>query len=270
MKVSELDINGYLCAFERELALLLADGESIIDEGMRYATLGGGKRVRPLCVFLGARAIDGNADLSAVLRLALGIELIHSYSLVHDDLPAMDNDDYRRGRLSVHKKFGHANGILIGDQLLSEAMRVLLEGSRMYGESFAGAAGELAIGAKEMVIGQMYDLSGCAYEDEYVRMYSQKTAALIRSAFKAGAIIAGATAAQGQKIGELGEAVGIAFQLADDLLDMDKNSIIKAIGCDRTRQMLEEKTNSACAIAQAFANANELVDFANLLCNRKK
>lgn len=270
MKVSDFDVKTFTSAFEQELCALLEKGDDVISEGMRYATLEGGKRIRPVCVFLGARAIDEQCDVDKVMRLALGIELIHSYSLVHDDLPAMDNDDYRRGKLSVHKKFGHANGILIGDQLLSTAMSVLLEGSSVYGTNFARAAEMLASSAKEMVLGQMRDLNGCQSVGEYFEMYSQKTSALIKGAFSAGAIVAGASLEQIEKIGDYAQNVGIAFQLADDLLDGDKHSIIAALGVDGVKNALEEKTLSACSLANEFKNASELANFATMLGSRKK
>lgn len=271
MDVSSLTAKTFVAAFERELADSIGDESALLDDGMRYAALDGGKRIRPLCVFLGARAINGKCDLDEIMRLAIGVELIHNYSLVHDDLPAMDNDDYRRGKLSVHKKFGHANGILIGDQLLTHAMCELLDGARIYGKDFARAAEEIAFSAKAMVYGQERDLKGCQSEEEYFDMYAQKTAALIKGAFKAGAICAGANFEQIERMSEMGELVGIAFQLADDLIDEgEENSVVNVIGEKRARKALEEKTERAVRLAQNFANANELVDFANMLAVREK
>lgn len=109
MKISTIDKNEFLFAFEQSLKDAIGYDDNVIDEGMRYAALDGGKRVRPLCVYYGARSTGKDAEVDEVVSLAVAVELIHNYSLVHDDLPAMDNDDYRRGKLSVHKKFGHAN-----------------------------------------------------------------------------------------------------------------------------------------------------------------
>lgn len=271
MNVSSLTPKTFLPVFERALAKSIGEEGQLLDEGMRYAALCGGKRVRPLCVFLGARAINAECDLDEIVRLAIGVELIHNYSLVHDDLPAMDNDDFRRGKPSVHKQFGHANGILIGDQLLTQATCELLEGARIYGKDFARAAEEIAFAAKAMVYGQQKDLNGCEGEDEFLDMYSQKTAALIRGSFTAGAICAGASFEKIEKIGGMGENIGIAFQLADDLLDEgEENSIVKAIGADGVRHALKQKTERAIEIAACFANENELVDFATMLCAREK
>lgn len=268
MRLADCDNSKFLVLFEESLADLLKDGDSIISEGMRYAVSGGGKRIRPLCVFMGAKAIDGECDIHAVIALAMGIELIHNYSLVHDDLPAMDNDDYRRGKLSVHKKFGHANGILIGDALLSLAMSVLLKGAHEYGKEFARASYELSWAAERMALGQEKDLRGCQSEGEYIDMYAQKTGALIEGAFCAGAIVAGATDEQLKDIREFAQNAGIAFQLADDLLDGD--GVAKIVGVEGVSAMLQRKTQRAHDIANGFANPDDIKEFANLLSYRKK
>lgn len=271
MKISTIDKNEFLFMFEQSLKDAIGYGDSVIDEGMRYAALDGGKRVRPLCVYLGARSTTNDAEVDEVIALAVAVELIHNYSLVHDDLPAMDNDDYRRGKLSVHKKFGHANGILIGDQLLTLASCVLLDGARAFGSHFARAAQEIITAAKRMVIGQADDMQGCDSTDDFLDMYSQKTAALICGAFGAGAICAGADFDEIEMIGEYAMSVGIAFQLADDLLDEgESGSIVSVLGADKTRALLESETQKAKELASAFANAKELCDFADLLCNRQK
>lgn len=257
--------------FEQSLKNAIGYGNSVIDEGMRYATLDGGKRVRPLCVYYGARSTGKDAEVDEVICLAVAIELIHNYSLVHDDLPAMDNDDYRRGKLSVHKKFGHANGILIGDQLLTLASCVLLDGAREFGSHFARAGQEITSAAKRMVLGQANDLQGCETADDFLEMYSQKTAALIVGAFCAGAICAGADFEQIEKIGEYATNIGIAFQLADDLLDEgEEGSIVSVLGADETRDLLCAKTQKAREICAGFSGAKELSDFADALCNRQK
>ncbi len=271
MKISTIEKNEFLVMFEHSLKNAIGDGNSVIDEGMRYAALDGGKRVRPLCVYFGARAIGKDAEVDEVVRLAVAVELIHNYSLVHDDLPAMDNDDYRRGKLSVHKKFGHANGILIGDQLLTLASCVLLDGARVYGSHFARAAQEITSAAKRMVLGQASDLHGCDIADDFLDMYSQKTAALIVGSFVAGAICADADFEQIEKIGEYAMNIGVAFQLADDLLDEGEDgSIVSVLGTDETRALLNAKTQRAREICSNFSGAKELSDFADALCNRQK
>ena len=131
----------FLPLFEEKLAAVLdgARTRSALDEPMRYACMGGGKRVRPVCVALGALAAGGDPLSERTAELAVAIELVHSYSLVHDDLPAMDNDDMRRGKPTVHKAFGEATAILTGDALLTLAARVCTEGAANYGAAFAAA-----------------------------------------------------------------------------------------------------------------------------------
>lgn len=271
MKISSVNKTEFLAMVEQSLKNAIGYGNFIIDEGMRYATLDGGKRVRPLCVYYGARATGRDAEVDEVVCLAVAIELIHNYSLVHDDLPAMDNDDYRRGKLSVHKKFGHANGILIGDQLLTLASCVLLDGARAYGSHFARAAQEITAAAKRMVQGQAIDLCGCQSEEDYLDMYSQKTAALIAGAFTAGAICAEADYEQVEKIDEYAENIGIAFQLADDLLDEgNENSVVTLIGEEAAKDLLLQKTEKACAIAREYFVGEELSAFAKALAVREK
>lgn len=246
MNLADLDRNKFIVLFECALEDLLDGGDDIIREGMRYAVSGGGKRVRPLCVCLGAKAVGANCSADEIIRLALSIELIHNYSLVHDDLPAMDNDDYRRGKLSVHKKFGHANGILIGDALLSLATSVLLKGAREYGKDFARAASELSSVAEDMVLGQVKDLQGCKDESEYLKMYSQKTAALIRGAFVAGAIVGGGSEKQIAQIREFAENIGVAFQLADDILDND--GVVSILGVEGAFARKNKSSRQPCRI----------------------
>lgn len=271
MKVKEVDQRSFLTSFESRLSEMLSQGNSVLDEGMRYAMLDGGKRIRPLCVYFGARAAGGDVDTERIISLALGVEFIHGYSLVHDDLPAMDNDDYRRGKLSVHKKFGHANGILIGDQLLTQALCLLLDGSVNDDGAFAKAAYELASAAKNMAYGQAADLQGCETSEKYLEMYSQKTGALISGALKAGAICAGANSDMLSNIESFAKSLGLAFQLADDLIDDGKdNSILSIIGVDGAKAMLKEQTTMAYEFAERFDNRDELTSFAQRLCIRNK
>lgn len=245
-----------------------------LSDGLYYAVADGGKRIRPTAVYLGALSAGReftSDEKEKLVRIACAIELIHSYSLVHDDLPAMDNDDYRRGKLSVHKKFGQANGILIGDQLLTMASVMLMDGASEYGSTFAKSAQIILSGAKSMVEGQAKDLGGCSTQEEYVEMYSQKTAALIKGAFVAGAICTGADEEQIALAEEYGEHIGVAFQLADDVLDDgEEGSISSLIGKDKTIEMLKERTKLAKRLCNRFSNGEELDEFATMLCTRTK
>ncbi len=270
MDIKDYDIKTFLSAFNDALKDTFK-GDTLIDEGMRYAILDSGKRIRPLCVYLGARAVGGGVSCCEVLALALAIECIHNYSLIHDDLPQMDNDDYRRGKLTVHKQFGEANAILIGDQLLSKAMLLLSEGGVAYGEKFSRGAKEISQASMDMVYGQQLDLGGCDGESAYLDMYSKKTGALIVGAMCAGAVCAGASDDMLKRVGEYARHIGLAFQLADDLLDLgEDNSIISIIGEKRTREMLLEKTNLAKRCAEALSDSQALIDFADRLFKREQ
>lgn len=272
-----MTIADFLTAFEKHLSDTIDTvcGASPLAEGMRYAVLDGGKRIRPICVYLGASAAtDGEveADLSdQVFALASAVELIHAYSLVHDDLPAMDNDDMRRGKFSVHKQFGEANGILIGDALLSLAMRLLTDGCIKYGNRFAKAAACIAKAAADMADGQAYDLSGRKTESEFLSMYALKTGAMIKGAFAAGALCGGADENTLDAVESYAEHLGLAFQLADDLLDVgEDNSIVAVSGEQRVRKMLERETEQSQIAAERLNNCEVLKEFALKLCNREK
>lgn len=264
-----MNAQGFRDTFERCFATLF-DGEEEFDDALRYACFGGGKRVRPVSVFLGASAITPSVPLDEVLSLASAIELIHSYSLVHDDLPAMDNDDYRRGRPTVHKKFGEACGILTGDALLSRAARVLASGTVQFGRNYAEAAALMTKAAEDMVRGQVLDLAGMRTEDEFRRMYALKTGALIKAAFMAGGTVAGASAVEKQTLAAYAEAVGLGFQIADDLLDEgEEGSLVAVIGRSRAEALLDECTENAVARARELTYGESLAEFAERLRVRK-
>lgn len=263
----------FVALFEERLKETLKRGATggVLDEAAFYACFGGGKRVRPRLVRLGALAAGGEMPLDEVLELASAVELVHSYSLVHDDLPAMDNDDFRRGMPTVHKKFGEANGILAGDALLTLAGVVLTEGAAKYGGQFARAATFIMRGAYAMAAGQAEDLRGAKTEEEFLSMYSLKTGALIRAAFLAGATVAGGDRECLASAEEYAEALGLAFQLADDLLDIgERNSVVAVAGEGRVRDLLAECTGRAVAAADRLRCGDALADFALALSRRKK
>ncbi len=189
----------------------------ILAESMKYSLLSGGKRIRPV-LFLSALDALG-ADYAKETPLAVAIECIHTYSLIHDDLPAMDNDDYRRGRLSNHKMFGEGNAILAGDGLLSYAFDLLLkEASR--GERHLKAAQELsaAAGVAGMVAGQSADLCATASGDAETLafIHANKTGRMIAAPLVMAGILAGR---QAEELRAFGEKLGLLFQITDDLLD---------------------------------------------------
>ncbi len=212
--------------------------ENRVVEAMRYAALDGGKRLRPFLVCAAA-------DLFAVpreraLRAAAAIEMVHCYSLVHDDLPAMDDDDLRRGRPTVHKKFDEATAILAGDALLTEAFAVLADpATHPDGAVRADLVRELAAasGAAGMVGGQMIDLLAGRLNldrDGLTRLQNMKTGCLIAGSCRLGAILGGAALREREALAAYGIAMGLAFQIADDVLDVESSADVtgKATGKD--------------------------------------
>ncbi|MFC3325919.1 polyprenyl synthetase family protein [Mesorhizobium cantuariense] len=205
---------------------------------MRHGVLNGGKRLRPFLVMESAALFS--ADGEAALRVAAALECVHCYSLIHDDLPAMDDDDLRRGQPTVHKAFDEATAILAGDALLTLAFDIIAgEATMLPAERRVALVLALAraAGAGGMVGGQKLDLEAeQAPPDEagIIRLQAMKTGALIRFACEAGAIIAGAPAEDRERLAEFGSAIGLAFQLADDLLDLtaDASQMGKATGKD--------------------------------------
>ncbi|MFD1982543.1 polyprenyl synthetase family protein [Mesorhizobium newzealandense] len=205
---------------------------------MRHGVLNGGKRLRPFLVMESAALFS--ADGEAALRIAAALECVHCYSLIHDDLPAMDDDDLRRGQPTVHRAFDEATAILAGDALLTLAFDIIAdEATVLPAERRAALVLALAraAGAGGMVGGQKLDLEAeQAPPDEagIIRLQAMKTGALIRFACEAGALIAGAPAEDRERLAEFGSAIGLAFQLADDLLDLtaDASQMGKATGKD--------------------------------------
>ena len=210
---------------------------------MRYATLGGGKRLRPFLVIEAARLFGVTGD--GPLRTACALEMIHCYSLVHDDLPAMDDDDLRRGRPTAHKAFDEATAILAGDGLLTYAFDVLADPAT-HADPAVRAALVLALaraaGLGGMVGGQALDLAAETAgrpltQDEILTLQAMKTGALLRFAVDAGAILGKADAAKARALSRYGSALGAAFQVADDILDAagDTAALGKRAGKDAER-----------------------------------
>ncbi|WP_245429870.1 polyprenyl synthetase family protein [Mesorhizobium sp. WSM3859] len=191
---------------------------------MRHGVLNGGKRLRPFLVMESAALFS--ADNDAALRVAAALECVHCYSLIHDDLPAMDDDDLRRGQPTVHKAFDEATAILAGDALLTLAFDIIADEATALPADRRVAlvlALSRAAGAGGMVGGQMFDLEAERKRPDeagVITLQAMKTGALIRFACEAGAIVAGAPPADRERLAEFGSAIGLAFQLADDLLDL--------------------------------------------------
>jgi farnesyl diphosphate synthase len=213
--------------------------ERRVVEAMRYALMGGGKRIRPFLVLNSARLFD--VPEVGALRAAAAIEMIHSYSLVHDDLPAMDNADLRRGRPSVHRQFDEATAILAGDGLLTQAFEVLADDETHASPSVRSnlvLALARAAGAAGMVGGQMIDLEAQHTKldlEAITRLQRMKTGAIIGFSCEAGAILADAPAKARAALQLYAEDLGLAFQIADDLLDVESSAAVtgKPVGQDQ-------------------------------------
>lgn len=217
---------------------------TVLHKAMRYSVFAGGKRLRPFLCLTAAEVCGGRPE--RVMPAACALEVLHTYSLVHDDLPAMDDDDLRRGRPTNHKVFGEGMAILAGDGLLTYAFQLMAENARVPGvkaeravEAVRGLAE--AAGSLGMVGGQAMDLlseQGAVRGAERVRIlnfiHRRKTGALIKASLDAGAVLAGGTAARRRALARYGEEIGLAFQIADDVLDIvgDKKLLGKR-GSDR-------------------------------------
>jgi geranylgeranyl diphosphate synthase, type II len=214
-----------------------------IHEGMRYSVFAGGKRLRPILALCGAEAVGGKTG--AALPAAVALELIHTYSLVHDDLPAMDDDDFRRGRPTCHKVYGEAVAILVGDALLTYAFQVLSDPD----DDGAAPARRLQIlheisaaaGSSGMVGGQTMDIQaeGQALDGPtLLNLHARKTGALLRVSVRVGALAGGADERQLAALTTYGERIGLAFQIVDDLLDIEGTTaeLGKTAGSDLRKQ----------------------------------
>ncbi len=206
-------------------------------ESMKYSLMAGGKRLRPILLMAAADAVGARGE--EYLTSACALEMIHTYSLIHDDLPAMDDDDYRRGRLTNHKVYGAGLATLAGDALLTLAFEVLLRQKDAAPETLVRVVQEvsMAAGPNGMVGGQALDLASegkSIGRETLQRMHMAKTGALFRAAVRSGAILAGADDSELGALTEYAEAFGLAFQITDDILDVtgDEAAIGKPVGSD--------------------------------------
>ncbi|MEK6677835.1 MAG: polyprenyl synthetase family protein [Nitrospirota bacterium] len=237
-----------------------------LHEAMRYSLFAGGKRVRPILCIASCEAVGG--DIDTVMPVASAIELIHTYSLIHDDLPAMDNDDYRRGRPTNHKMYGEAIAILAGDALLTLAFDLLSDkglNKRLDSDSLLSIIKRLssASGSAGMVGGQAADIQASGKEVnlpevEYIHIH--KTGALIRASVCIGAIAGNASKDALSALTRYGEAIGLAFQIADDVLDIEgsKDEIGKDVGSDIAKEKVTYP--SVIGISESKKLAKGLID----------
>jgi geranylgeranyl diphosphate synthase type II len=220
----------------------------------------GGKRLRPALAFAAAEAGGGRADQA--LPAAVAVELVHTYSLIHDELPCMDDDSERRGRPTVHVAYGESTAVLAGDALLAAAFQALATGTGDAQRRLDTVA-ELAraAGAPGLVGGQVDDLEASARTREAIEdVHARKTAALIEASVCGGARLAGADASALERLSRAGRAAGIAFQIADDLLDADDSdgcSVLRALGEPAARERAQVLTAEALAALEDFGAGAE-------------
>lgn len=298
--VPAVEINRYLDEKRREVDRFLdrvTPSEKVepttLHEAIRYSLFAGGKRVRPILALAAAEAIGGASN--SILAIASSLELIHTYSLIHDDLPAMDNDDYRRGKLTNHKVYGEAMAILAGDALLTLAFELcsrsdLVEGLRP--DRQVQIIYELAVGSGHlgMVGGQVLDIQAENKDIDLGALQTihiHKTGKLIRAAVRMGAMAASADTAQLQQLTGYAEDVGLAFQIADDVLnvtgtreELGKDAMTDAqrgkktypvfYGVDGARRLAEQCVERAIGRLSGFdAKADPLRDLARYITSRK-
>lgn len=225
---------------------------------MRYSLMAGGKRLRPVLLMAAADAVGARG--TDFIQSACGIEMIHTYSLIHDDLPAMDNDDYRRGKLTNHKVYGEAMAILAGDALLTQAFEVILRQKGVSAGVLVQVVREISIaaGASGMVGGQVIDMLSEGKRismEELRKMHMGKTGALFRAAVRSGALLGNASPEQLKALTAYADCFGLAFQITDDILDVvgDEAVIGKPVGSDERNEKSTYVTLTSLEEAEALA-----------------
>lgn len=261
-------------------------------EAMRYSLLSGGKRIRPTLVIETCRMLGG--DVAAALPFACAVEMVHTYSLIHDDLPCMDNDDMRRGKPTNHKVFGEACATLAGDGLLTDAFSICAMNPYVSGDCAAAAVAILsgAAGSFGMIKGQMADLYGETHEmseSELVELHMGKTGAMICASVQLGCLAAGLSPNDEitEKLTQFAQKVGLVFQIVDDILDVTSNeeTLGKKIGADKNKnkttfmkfftpeyakEYSKELTRSAIEQIRDIKASEGLISLALYLCEREK
>ena len=292
-ELNELILESYSDLIDSRLEVLLEGQEKPVDElldAMRYSTMIGGKRIRPVLVLEFCRVCGGDPDQA--LALACALEMIHTSSLIHDDLPCMDNDDMRRGKPSCHKEFGENTALLAGDALEAYAFDVAAEAD-LPAERVVEALQLLAkaTGPYGMLGGQIMDLANEGREDvdakRLAATHRKKTGALIRAACVLGCIAAGADDTLKGAADEYGAALGMAFQICDDILDVtgnelllgkpvgsdeaeEKTTYVSLLGLDGAREEAEKYTEDAFEALRKFDETDFLQDLTEWLLNREK
>jgi geranylgeranyl diphosphate synthase type II len=267
-----VEIDDYLrrraARIDRALAERMVERRSSVEprllEAMEYSLSSPGKRLRPILVLASAEALGAEAE--PLVPFACAVEMVHTYSLIHDDLPAMDDDDLRRGRPTSHKVFGEAVAILAGDALLTEAFVVMSSaGEGIAAERRLAAIAELAVaaGAQGMVGGQTADVlaeGGGADIERVESIHRRKTGALLRASVRIGGVLAGAREADLESITRYGDAIGLGFQIADDLLDELGDTQLTGKTARRDRELGKSTYPALLGNARAREVLGELLD----------
>lgn len=285
LKLKQDIVNNHL-----EELLKIEDAPGDILDAMKYSLLASGKRIRPILAISICEALGGRIE--DVLSFACAMEMIHTYSLIHDDLPAMDNDNLRRGKPTNHVVFGEAKAILAGDALLNYAFEVMLSeiAKKGYGEKYVKAAGIVAAssGVKGMIGGQVIDIeseNSSMELKELQDMHRRKTGALIEASALLGCIISGKTERM-DLVGEYSRNLGIAFQIVDDILDYEgdssilgksigkdeaegKSTFVSILGIEKSKEMANKYSKNAYDIAKSLDISGFLGELTLYLLNRK-
>lgn len=288
--------NNYVDNTNRKLCEYIKNqniAQNTVIEAMNYSIDAGGKRLRPVLALAVTDLLGGNIE--NIYPIACAVEVIHTYSLIHDDLPAMDNDDFRRGKLTNHKVYGEAMAILAGDGLLNAAYELMISFARNFEGDLKNYLKAMDIVASSagifgMIGGQVIDLEseGKIISEELLKkMHALKTGALIKAPVMAAAAVCDATFAQEKALAQYSKNLGLAFQIKDDILDVigdsevlgkkvgsdeanDKSTFVSLYGLDKSKELLEQTTLIAKnAISETFGEkGNFLVDLASFLLER--
>lgn len=288
-KVNEINLN-LEKTFHNNL-----DTPAVIVEAMKYSLFAGGKRLRPILMMETCRALEG--DVEVIMPLALGMEMIHTYSLIHDDLPAMDDDDLRRGKPTNHKVFGEATAILAGDGLLNYAVETMLLGTKgLSGDMLLNYISAMktimsASGIQGMIGGQVADMLS---EDQVIGLdemdyiHLHKTAALLEACVQSGCIIANAEPATSGRLISYSHRIGLAFQIVDDILDIEgdeadlgkpigsdeknhKSTFVSLYGLEASKIRVDELEKEALEMLKPIGERTAfLQELATFVCRRRK